>query len=152
MVSISKISLKEITIFSRGVGSLLTTFFIAAFSHFMLDENYKSVKLCEIIVTFYHKYRKFFDKSFSYYSQLQPLYEKLVILQCINYIYLEEKPKTAFLEIFKNTNVKTKEKEARDKISDCFFKLKQNDSATFWRLFSFISAEYFIPNVWHLKI
>lgn len=87
---------------------MLTAFFVAAFGHFMLGENYKSVKLCEIVVGFYQKYRKFFDKSFSYYTQLQPMYEKLVILQCINYIYLEEKPKTAVLEIFKNTNVKTK--------------------------------------------
>jgi hypothetical protein len=42
------------------------------------------------------------------------------------------------MEIFKNTNVKTKEKEARDRISDCFFKMKQNDNITFWRIFNFL--------------
>jgi hypothetical protein len=70
------------------MGCLLTTFFIAAFSNFMIEESYKSVKLCELIIPFYQKYRKYYDKSFSYSRQLLPLYEKLVILQCINYIFL----------------------------------------------------------------
>lgn len=63
----------------------------------MLEEYYKSAKVCETIVPFYHKFRKFYDRSLSYQTQLQPIYEKLVILQCINYIFLEGKPKTAVL-------------------------------------------------------
>jgi hypothetical protein len=51
------------------------------------------------------------------------------------------------MEIFKNTNVKTKEKEARDRISDCFFKMKQNDNITFWRLFNFLCVEFYSSNV-----
>jgi len=60
---------------------------------------------------------------------------------------LEEKPKTATMEIFRNTFVKTKEKESRDKISDAFFKMKQNDVTTFWRLFNLLCSNYAIPNV-----
>lgn len=44
------------------------------------------------------------------------------------------------MEIFKNTNVKIKEKDYRDKISDCFYKMKQNDITTFLRIFNYICS------------
>lgn len=97
---------------------------------------------------FYQKNRKYFSKSTISSENLHRLYEKAVSLLCINYIFLEEKPKASIMDSFKNLNIRIT-KESKDKISDSFYKMKQHDLNTFSRIFAHITAEYHIPEVKH---
>ena len=107
--AISGISLKETLVFSKGCGALLNLFFTTSFCYFMMGENNKSIKLCETIVAFFQKYRKYFSKSI-HEKDMVRVHEKNVALLCINHIFLEEKPKPSTMDIFKNTSIKYKEK------------------------------------------
>lgn len=49
------------------------------------------------------------------------------------------------MENFKNLSIR--KKDSKDKISDSFSKMKQQDLSTFLRLFTHITAEYHIPQV-----
>ena len=65
----------------------MTLFLNVSMSHFMLEEYNKSSKLLETVAPFYLKNRKYFSKSPSY-ENLHRVYEKVVALLCINYIFL----------------------------------------------------------------
>lgn len=142
---VKRLSLKEMLILSKACGSLLTLFLNVSVSHFLLEEYNKSVKLLETITSFYQKNRKYFSKSQISSDNLQRLYEKSIALLCINYIFLEEKPKSSTLENFKSLSIKTR--DSKDKISDSFSKMKQQDISTFLRLFNFVIADYQIADV-----
>lgn len=76
----------------------------------MLEEYNKSAKLLETVAPFYQKNRKYFSKSAVSCESLHKTYEKAVALLCINYIFLEEKPKASIMDSFKNLNIRiTKE-------------------------------------------
>lgn len=51
------------------------------------------------------------------------------------------------MENFKAVQIKIKDKDAKDKIADCFFKMKQGDLPTFVRLFTHITADFSTPEV-----
>ena len=72
----------------------------------MLEEYNKSAKLLETIAPFYQKNRKYFSKSVISSESLHRNYEKTVALLCINYIFLEEKPKASIMDSFKNLNIR----------------------------------------------
>lgn len=56
---------------------------------------------------------------------------------CINYIFLEERPRNLIMEVFKGTSFRVKDKGAKEKLSDKYTKMRQHDVATFIRLFSY---------------
>ena len=98
------------SILSKACGSLINLFLNTAISHFMLEEYNKSAKLLETVAPFYQKNRKYFSKSAVSCESLHKTYEKAVALLCINYIFLEEKPKASIMDSFKNLNIRiTKE-------------------------------------------
>ena len=139
------------SIFSKACGSLLTLFFNTATSHFMLEEYNKSAKLLETVAPFYQKNRKYFSKSVISAENLHRIYEKSITLLCINYIFLEEKPKSSIMDSFKNLNIRIT-KDSKDKISDCFSKMKQQDFNTFNKIFAFVISDYYIPQVNYMMI
>lgn len=50
------------------------------------------------------------------------------------------------MDIFKNTIFKLKDKQ-NERVSDCFFKMKQNDTKTYMKLISIIRAGFLQKNV-----
>lgn len=88
-----------------------------------------------MFLIFYQKNKKYFSKVNSE-RLFTRQYEKIVGLLCIDYIFLEERPKSVVYEVFKNTLIKVKDRQGKEKISDKYFKLKQNDTVTFSRLFN----------------
>ena len=143
---ISRIGLKDLVNYSRAFAALMSLFLGVSFCYFMQEEYSKASRLCETITFFYQKNRKHFNKV-SCRESINHLNEKCVSLLCLTYIFLEEKPKTTLMEIFKNCSFKAKDREGREKVSECFSKMKQNDVATFTRVFTLYSYEYHIWDV-----
>ena len=78
-------------------------------------------------------------------------HEKNICLLCINYVFLEEKPKGPIMDVFKNTTFKLKDKQS-ERISDSFFKMKQNDTKTFLKLISIMRSGFLQRDVFLLFI
>jgi hypothetical protein len=87
---------------------------------------------------FFHKNKKYIPKIID--RHLSKQYERVVGLLSIIYIFLEEKPKKNIMEIFKMTFIRTKDKQYKEKISDKYHKMKQNDSVAFIKLFNISSV------------
>lgn len=58
--TISKISLSDLAIYSRAIGSLLTLFLTASYAYFMLEQYKESARLAEMFLVFYQKNKKYF--------------------------------------------------------------------------------------------
>lgn len=53
-------SLADLSIYSRAVGSLLTLFLTASYAYFMLEQYKESARLAEMFLVFYQKNKKYF--------------------------------------------------------------------------------------------
>jgi hypothetical protein len=87
-----------------------------------------------MFLVFFQKNKKYFTGSLSE-KIISNKFEKLAGLLCLSYIFLEEKPKTIIQEIFKSTTIKLKDKVNKEKLSDKYTKLRQNDVGTFNKIF-----------------
>lgn len=131
---ISRVSLEDTLIYSRSIGALLNLFLGGSYSYFMLEQYKESARLAEMFLVFYQKNKKYFGGMSSEKIVMNQI-EKLAALLCINYVFLEEKPKNLIMELFKTITIKVKDKQQREKLSDKYLKLRQNDEGTFSRLF-----------------
>ena len=52
------------------------------------------------------------------------------------------------MDVFKNTAIKVKDRQ-KEKLSDKYFKIKQNDNSTFQKLFSFCCLPVINSNTVH---
>ena len=57
---ISRISINNLPVYSRSVGSLLTLFLTAGFAYFMLEQYKESARLTEMLLLFFQKNKKYF--------------------------------------------------------------------------------------------
>jgi hypothetical protein len=93
---LSRISLTDLSIYSRSIGVLLTLFLTATYAYFMLEQYKESARLAEMFLVFYQKNKKYFTGSLCE-KIISNKFEKLAGLLCLSYIFLEEKPKTIIL-------------------------------------------------------
>jgi hypothetical protein len=128
------------------VGSLLTLFLTAGFAYFMLEQYKESARLTEMLLLFFQKNKKYFS-GVTGERIVTKQFEKLAGLLCLNYIFLEEKPKNLIMEVFKTTTIKLKDKQLREKLSDKYAKLRQNDVGTFSKLFQVVALSSINGNV-----
>lgn len=115
----------------------------------MLEQYKESARLAEMALLFFQKNKKYFTGVTGERITAR-LYERLAALLCLDYIFLEERPKPLILEVFKATTIKLKENKQKEKLSDKYAKLRQNDQGTFTKLFQFcalpsISATVTLP-------
>jgi hypothetical protein len=78
--------------YSKAIGAVLTLFNIASYCYFMEEQYQQTARLAELALLFYQKNKKYFSHP-TIEKQTSPLLEKLAILLCLSYIFLEEKPK-----------------------------------------------------------
>ena len=143
---LSGISLREVSIFAKGSGSILYLFYLSSFCYWMIEDYQRSAKISELIVHYFQKHRKHFNRS-AHFDSLQRIHEKNVTLLCLNFIFLEEKPKSTIMDIFKNIIIRQKDKQSSEKVLDSFYKLKQNDTKTMEKLFAVIKGRFAIKDV-----
>lgn len=146
--TISHISLGNLSIYSRSIGVLLTLFLTASYAYFMLEQYKESARLAEMFLVFFQKNKKYFSGIIGE-GIVTRQFEKLAGLLCLSYIFLEEKPKTIIMEVFKATTIKLKHKQHRERLADKYAKLRQNDVSTFIKLFQHCSLPSVRPNVPH---
>jgi hypothetical protein len=146
--TISHISLADLSIYSRSIGVLLTLFLTASYAYFMLEQYKESARLSEMFLVFFQKNKKYFSGIIGE-GIVTRQFEKLAGLLCLSYIFLEEKPKTVIMEVFKATTIKLKDKQNRERLADKYTKLRQNDVSTFVKLFQHCSLPSVRPNVPH---
>ena len=130
--TLSQLSLQHLSAYSKAIGALLTLFNVAGYCYFMEEQYQQAARLTELALLFYQKNKKYFSHP-TIEKQTIPLFEKLSTLLCLSYIFLEEKPKPIMMELFKSLSLK-KEKNHKEKLSDKYNRLKQNDSVTFNKL------------------
>lgn len=78
----------------------------------MLQRYKESARLAEMFLVFYQKNKKYFG-GISSEKIINKQIERLAALLCINYVFLEEKPKNLIKEVFKNITIKVKDKQQR---------------------------------------
>ena len=93
---LSRISLIDLSIYSRSIGVLLTLFLTATYAYFMLEQYKESARLAEMFLVFYQKNKEYFTGSLCE-KIISNKFEKLAGLLCLSYIFLEEKPKAIIL-------------------------------------------------------
>ena len=138
LATISRVSLADLAIYSRAIGSLLNLFLTASYAYFMLEQYKESARLAEMFLVFYQKNKKYFA-GLAGEKVVVRQFEKLAGLLCLSYIFLEERPKNVIMEVFRATTLKFKDKQHRERIADKYTKLKQNDQGTFLKLFAHCS-------------
>ena len=119
--------------YSKSFPALLSLFLIASYSHFMLEEYNKSARLAEMLLLFYQRNKKHLTNV---EWLLKRQFERIAVILCLSYIFLEEQPKSLMMEVFKSTAVKLKDGKDKERILDKYYKLKQNDHNTFSKLFN----------------
>lgn len=148
LATLSRISLKDLSVYSRSIGALLTLFLSASFAYFMLEQYKESARLAEMFLVFFQKNKKYFSGVIGE-GIVTRQFEKLAGLLCLSYIFLEEKPKTIILEVFKATTLKLKDKQHRERLADKYTKLRQNDTSTFLKLFQHCALPSLTTSVTH---
>lgn len=99
-----------------------------------------------MVLLFMQKNKKYFTGAIAE-RIINRYIEKLAGLLCLDYIFLEEKPKLIVMEIFKTINIKLREKQSKEKLSDKYYKLKQNDQGTFTKLYQHCALTSISANV-----
>ena len=106
---LGQINYNHLLTFSRAFGSQLTLFLTITYCYFMIGEYNKGGRLCEFVIFYYLKYKKFLAKMMDKYLVRQ--FERIVSLLSIFYVFLEESPKSNMVDLFKNSTIKSKDKQ-----------------------------------------
>jgi hypothetical protein len=85
--TLSRISLADLSVYSRSIGVLLTLFLTASFAYFMQERYKESARLAEMFLVFFQKNKKYFSGIIGE-GIVTRQFEKLAGLLCLSYIFL----------------------------------------------------------------
>jgi hypothetical protein len=137
---ISIISIDHTVIFSKAFGSQISLFYNASFGYFMEDEYLESAKLAETVAIFHDKYKKFMAKSMCE-KKLSNINNKVLALWCLAHVFESNEAVETILDLIKDVNIKTKERNYNEPLEDKLEKLKQFDENTLVELFNYAAPK-----------
>jgi len=129
---IEPIDFRRLQIFSKSLSCLLTLFYYAGFAYLVSQRYRESVKIFELILSCFGKYKQFYSKSFQYDSMLKQADKSFLLLGIARAFY-----PTAIDE--------TVQSNIGDKNAERIAKINKYDINAFNDSFNYGSPKLFVP-------
>jgi len=130
--AIEPIDFKRLSVFTKSFPCLFNLFYYAGFAYLMCKRYRESVKLFELILSSFIKYRQFYSKSFQYEAMNKQAEKSLLLL--------------GIALVFYPTNIdETVAANLKEKFSEKLDKINKYDLHTFNESFSYGCPKLIIP-------